>query len=83
MWGARITSTGVRIDGLHHSAIALLGAPVGGTTELLVESPDSSPLAAEGSAISDSDYAAASVGVAAGILTLVAVGWYAGRRWLA
>ena len=68
---------------MSHTAVAILGPPVGGTTDLLVESPDSSPLAAEGSAISDSDYAAASVGVAAGILTLVSVGWYAGRRWLA
>lgn len=71
---------GISIVGLSHTAVALLGGPVGGTTELLVESPDSS-LGAEGSAFSVGDYAAAAVAV--GIFALIAVGWYARRRWLA
>ena len=68
---------------MSHTAVAILGPPVGGTTELLIDSPDSSPLTAECSAISAGDYTAAAVGVATGIFALAAVGWYARRRSLA
>ena len=73
---------GIILSSLRHTAVATIPA-VGGTTELFVEGPSSSLRAAEDSAFSTTDYASTAVGVAAGVFALIAVGWYARRRWLA
>ena len=81
----RISADRVRIEGLSHTAVAILdSAPssVGGTAGLLAAGPDSSPQTAAGSALAVGVYAGALAAVAVAILALIAGGWHARRRWL-
>ncbi len=69
----------ITIEGLEHTAIAIVPSAVGGTVEFRA---NADALAEESGSSSARDYATPAAAVAAGAIALVAGGWYARRRWL-